>query len=100
MALAPISASGCRTVVSPRISANSMSSKPITARSRGTSSPAAAAASRTPTAWMSDAAKIAVGGSVERQELRGEVAGGLASVDAVADQALVDGETTRRERLR
>ncbi len=58
------------------------------------------AASRTPRAWMSDAANTAVGGSRAGQELLGEPAGHLADVGAVAHQRFVDLEPRRRHRPR
>src|SRR5580700_2647317 len=60
---APVSRNGWRTVVRPSTSATSTSSKPITARSSGTRRPPDRAASSTPIACTSEAAKIAVGGS-------------------------------------
>ena len=55
--------SGRRTVVSPTYAAISRSSNPTTETSPGTASPDLVTASITPSAWVSDAAKIAVGGS-------------------------------------
>ena len=77
---APLWRSGWRTVVRPRSSAISMSSKPITATSSGTRRSSARAASSTPTACVSDAAKTAVGRSSRRSSAIGERARLLAAV--------------------
>ena len=63
-AVAPISISGCRTVVSGGITsdASGMSSKPTTERSSGTRSPASRAALMAPNAAVSAEVKMAVGG--------------------------------------
>jgi hypothetical protein len=52
------------------MAATMVSSKDITARSSGTANPTWRAASRTPSAWASLAAKTAVGGSAERRICR------------------------------
>ncbi len=59
----PDSSKCCRTVVRPTNLAISISSYPTTDKSSGTRSPSSLAASTTPIAWVSLAAKIAVGGS-------------------------------------
>jgi len=60
---APLSCSGWRTVLSLSRLADSMSSNPMTESSCGTRTPSRSAAASTPMAWVSEAAKIAVGGS-------------------------------------
>ena len=60
---APLSSSGWRTVLRPIKAASEMSSKPITESWPGTATPSRSAAASTPIAWVSEAAKIAVGGS-------------------------------------
>src|SRR5205085_1654537 len=62
----PLSNSRWRTVVSPAYDAISMSSNPITDSCSGTSIRRPRAASRTPSAWTSDAANTADGGSGSR----------------------------------
>ena len=83
----PDSRSGWRTVVRPMAAASSMSSKPMTERSPGTASPARAAASSTPKAWTSEAAKIAGRPAAQRQQLARELEGALAAERAAPDVA-------------
>ena len=65
MASAPISASGCRTVVSPRISANSTSSKPIDRERAGDVEPSGCGS-------LEDADRLDVGGGEDRGGRLGE----------------------------
>src|SRR5215470_17584318 len=58
----PLRASGWWIVLRLRKAADSMSSKPITDSPPGTGTPSRSAAASTPMAWVSEAAKIAVGG--------------------------------------
>ena len=87
----PLSKSGWRTVVSPAERAASMSSKPITDNSPGTSRPSSSAASSTPSACVSEWAKTPVGRSRRVEELDGELAGDVAVVLALAYELGVEG---------
>ena len=89
----PESSRGWRTVERPTNDAISMSSNPMTDRSRGSTRPVSRAASSTPRACWSDAAKIAVGGVGEREQLDRHLTTRGPKVRAVPDVVGRHGET-------
>ena len=93
---APLSSSDCVIVVSPAQAAASTSSKPMTDSSSGTRTPAARAASRTPIAWTSELAKMAVGRSSRASSDGAGARPAVAAVRAAQDPAR--GGAARRRR--
>ena len=80
---APLSSSGCATVVRPDVTARPPRCRSRSPRARsGTGTPAACAASSTPIACTSEVAKTAVGRVAARQQLGRRVARGVAAVAA------------------
>ena len=96
----PDSRSGWRTVVRPMAAASSMSSKPMTDRSPGTASPARAAASSTPKACTSEAAKMADGRRRSASSSRVSSSGALAAERAAPDVARRQRDAGLAQRLR
>ena len=95
----PLRASGWRIVLRLRKAADSMSSKPTTDSWPGTATPSRSAAASTPMAWVSEAAKIADGGSGDFSSCAACSAATAASCGPPPDQAGLDVDTRRGQGL-